>query len=415
MTQASAEIGQMMLGAKAANAGVDFIDAALEFVRGHLGMEVAYLSEFVEDKLVFRAVSAPGLEHMIAVGDEMPLDQVYCRHILDGRLPELIPDTGELPFAQTIPLTKALPIGSHVSVPICRADGSYYGMFCSLSREPRRSLNERDMSVMRAFAGLSADHINLVLSVRSEEENRRVRIRKAIDVQNYDILYQPIFDMETRRPIGFEALSRFQSDPYRPPNLWFEDAATVGLQEELECATITRALEALPLLPDDIYLSVNASPKTVSSGALSELFQRIPAGRIVLEITEHAEIDDYDTLIDQLDLLRFRGARLAVDDAGAGYSGLQQIVRMKPDILKLDMSLTSGICYDVVKRSLASALVSFAHEIDAQIVAEGIETEAEFETLKSLRVPLGQGYLLGRPADLVSAKSWFQLQDVQAG
>lgn len=407
------DLGRMMLGAQSTPESGDLIDAALTFVRGHLDMEVAYLSEFQGDELVFRAVSAPGLEHMIAVGDTMPLDQVYCRHILEGRLPELIPDTGDLPFAQTIPLTRDLPIGSHVSVPIRRADGSYYGMFCCLSREPRRSLNERDLSVMRAFAGLSADHINLVLSVRSDEETRRSRIQKVLDEGSFEVVFQPIFGMGTRRPVGFEALSRFRSDPYRPPNLWFDEAGSVNLQTELECATIARAFDALGELPQDIYVSVNASPATVSSGALAALFRHAPAERVVLEIMEHAEIEDYDQLIDQLDLLRFRGARLAIDDAGAGYSGLQQIVRMKPNILKLDISLTSGIDVDVVKRSLAAALVSFATEIDAQIVAEGIETEDEFGALKALGVPLGQGYLLGKPTELAAAKEWFRLQDAR--
>ncbi|PTX55630.1 EAL domain-containing protein (putative c-di-GMP-specific phosphodiesterase class I) [Litoreibacter ponti] len=413
MRQGSADFGRLIIGAGSAGMTGDIIDTALAFVRGHLEMEVAYLSEFVGEKLVFRAVCAPGLEDMIAVGGEMPLDQVYCPHILEGRLPELIPDTAAIPFAQTIPLTTALPIGSHVSVPICRSDGSFYGMFCCLSRKPQASLNERDLSVMRAFAGLSADHINMVLAVRTDEEARRARIRNVLEEDNFEIVYQPIFDMGSRRPNGFEALSRFKSDPYRPPNLWFDEARSVGLQEELECATISRALAALPELPRHVYVSVNASPNTVMTGALSDLFRTAQADRIVLEITEHAEVEDYDKLMDQLDQLRFRGARLAIDDAGAGYSGLQQIVRMKPDILKLDISLTSGIGFDVVKRSLAAALVSFANEIGAQIVAEGIETEDEFAALHDLGVPLGQGYLLGRPADLLSAKSRFQLQEVR--
>ena len=112
-------------------------------------------------------------------------------------------------------------------------------------------------------------------------------------------------------------------------------------------------------------------------------------------------------MLDQLTKLRSNGLRLAVDDAGAGYSGLQQIVQLKPDIIKLDISLTSGIERDVVRSCLAEALVGFAEQTNAKIVAEGIETEGELDALRRLGVPLGQGYLLGRPADLETSQAWF--------
>ena len=390
----------------AANAD-DIISSSLSFVRQHLGMEVAYLSEFVGDDLVFRAVDAPGLEDMIDVGQSMPLEQVYCRHILQGRLPEMIPDTGLEPLAQDIALTHAVPIKSHVSVPIRRRDGTPYGMFCCMSRQTQTNLNDRDLEVMRAFANLSADQINDTISLRTQEEELRATIVNIIETQSFDIALQPIMDISGRRPVGFEALCRFQAEPYRPPNLWFDDAHTVGLQADLELCVIKVALEALNHLPDDIYVSVNASPATVETGRIGELFEPYAPHRIVLEVTEHAEITDAELLLDQLLLMRAAGIRLAVDDAGAGYSGLQQIVRLQPDIIKLDISLTTGVDSDVVRRSLAGALVRFATETGAKIVAEGIETEGELATLRELCVPLGQGYLLGRPSDLESAKAWF--------
>lgn len=120
--------------------------------------------------------------------------------------------------------------------------------------------------------------------------------------------------------------------------------------------------------------------------------------RVVIEITEHAAIYDLDLLLMEIDRLRDLGARIAIDDAGAGYSGLQQIIRLRPDVIKLDMSLTKNVDKDVARRSLAAAMVQFARDTNASVVAEGIETEAELRTLKSLGVELGQGYHLGRPA-----------------
>jgi EAL domain-containing protein (putative c-di-GMP-specific phosphodiesterase class I) len=383
------------------------ITDALDFVRSHLNMEVAYLSEFIGDDLVFRAVSAPGFEELCHVGGTMSLDQVYCRHILAGRLPELIPDTGAEPICQGLPLTQDIPIRSHVSVPIRRSDGSPYGMFCCLSRSVRSDLTPRDLNVMRAFSNVAADHLNDRISAQVTRAQIRQEVQDIIQDTAFDLAFQPIVDIKSGQPKGFEALCRFRSSPYRPPNLWFDDARQVDLQVDLELAVIENALTALAVLPQDIYLSVNASPDTVASGRLAPLLQPHPCERILLEVTEHSQILDYDELHSELLRLRFFGVRLAIDDAGAGYSGLQHIVRLQPDVIKLDMSLTRDICGDPVRRSLAGALVRFGAEIDAVIVAEGVETETELETLDRLGVQLAQGYFLGKPASLDTAVTWF--------
>jgi EAL domain-containing protein (putative c-di-GMP-specific phosphodiesterase class I) len=260
---------------------------------------------------------------------------------------------------------------------------------------------------MRAFAKISGEQVN----TRLPDQSRAMRLRSTtldmIENRRFDIVYQPIMDAHTRRPKGFESLCRFRSDPYRPPNLWIDEARQAGLQPDLEVCLIEEALKALSHFPKDIYVSVNAAPSTVTSGALADVLQPWPAERIVLEVTEHAIVEDYDELLEHLDALRFRGVRLAIDDAGAGYSGLQQIVRLHPDIIKLDISLTQQIESSIVRRSLGAALVGFAREIGADIVAEGIETGQELDTLTELGVPMAQGYYLGRPSDLETARAWF--------
>jgi len=376
----------------------DPIEASLSFMRQHLGMEVAYLSEFVDDDLVFRAVSAPGFEEMVHVGGAMPLNKVFCRHILAGRLPELIPDTGAEPLCQDIDLTHEVPIRSHVSVPIMRADGTPYGMFCCLSRQPQTTLNARDLAVTRAFADISAKQVNEALAIRISKQEMTDVITTIIEDAAFDVVCQPIKTVACQTTKGFEALCRFRGDPYRAPNFWFDDALLVDMQTQLELAVIAKALEALHIIPEHQYLSVNASPDTVSSGRLVDVFAQWPHRRIVLEITEHSVASDYDRLIAEVAKLRNLGIRIAIDDAGAGYSGLQHIVQMKPDIIKLDISLTSSIDTDVVRRSLGSAMVKFGIEVGATIVAEGVESAEELEALHALQVPLAQGYFLDRPA-----------------
>lgn len=381
----------------------EIIQRALSNVREHLGMEIAYLSEIDGNTSIFRAVDAPGLEDMIKPGDTRSLDDVYCRHIVEGRLPSLIADTAAVPLAAAMPITAAVPIGSHVSVPIRREDGSVYGMFCCLSPTPNPTLNTRDLSIMEMFAGLCADQVNGAVAEKLLIETRTNAIRRILATHDFDVVFQPIYHLDHIRPSGFEALCRFRPEPYRSPDIWFAEADSVGLGMDLELTVIDAALGALTHLPEDLYVSVNASPATVASGRLAEVLDGHPLERIVLEVTEHTAIDDLDTLIAELGSWRVRGLTVAIDDAGAGYSGLQQIVQLSPDILKLDMSLTSDIDTDAAKRSLAAAMVHFAAEQKSIIVAEGIETEAELNMLRSVGVHRGQGWFLGRPASLEAA------------
>jgi EAL domain-containing protein (putative c-di-GMP-specific phosphodiesterase class I) len=147
-------------------------------------------------------------------------------------------------------------------------------------------------------------------------------------------------------------------------------------------------------------MSVNISPATVLEPELTHVLEGVQADRIVLELTEHTRIDDYEPLLATLERLRDGGVRVAVDDAGAGYSGLQHVLRLRPDILKLDTTLTSGIDHDPARRALGTAMVTFAREIDAVIIAEGIETPEELETLRDLGTPWGQGFHLARPGSV---------------
>jgi EAL domain-containing protein (putative c-di-GMP-specific phosphodiesterase class I) len=214
------------------------------------------------------------------------------------------------------------------------------------------------------------------------------------------MVFQPIVDLNTSSVIGVEALARFQCQPQRSPDIWFAEAAQVDLSVELELAAIEAALAQLPDLPDDVLMSVNASPLTAMSPGLVAALARSAGPRVVLELTEHTRIDDYPTLLAALDELRWQGVRIAVDDAGAGYAGLHQILELRPDIIKLDVDITRGIDTDPVRRALAASLVSFGHDTGAVIVAEGVETAEELDTLGQLGVPWGQGFLLARPAPL---------------
>jgi EAL domain-containing protein (putative c-di-GMP-specific phosphodiesterase class I)/ActR/RegA family two-component response regulator len=229
---------------------------------------------------------------------------------------------------------------------------------------------------------------------------RQARVRRLIEGEGLVMHFQPIVDLITGSIVGSEALARFLDDPDRPPNERFREAADVGLGVELELAAIRSALAEVGNVPQGTYISVNASHRVAMHQGLLGLLDEAPVERLVVEITEHEPVEDYAAFTSALRLLRERGVRIAIDDAGAGFSSLRHTLRLAPDIVKLDMSITRNVDTDRGRRALASAMISFADEMGMAIVAEGVETEGEHATLKELGVPFGQGYLFARPGPL---------------
>ena len=172
---------------------------------------------------------------------------------------------------------------------------------------------------------------------------------------------------------------------------------------QLELAAVRLGLSVLASLPADVYVAVNVSPETILSGDFFDALDGLPLEQIVLEITEHAHIDDYNRLLRVLHPLRSGGMRLAVDDAGAGYSSLQHILQIRPDLIKLDITLTRNIDLDPARKALASALVVFARETGSRIIAEGVETASELSVLREIGIAKAQGYFLGRPMPFADA------------
>ncbi len=382
----------------AANSSVDRI---LKAVRTHLGMDVAFAANVTSTQTVIRhadtAARAP-----FKAGDSFPVDDGYCKRILDGRIPALIHDAAAVPEVAGLACTREMPIGAHLSVPLRLSDGSVYGTFCCFSFQPDHSLTQRDTDMMHAFADLAAAQIEERIRADENTAEIRARIARIVEQDDVTMVYQPIYRLAGCRVVGVEALARFPDAASRPPDTWFAEAASVGLGTDLELAATRAALRGMPYLPGDMSVAINVSPETILSGRLEEALHGVPAGRIVLEVTEHAIVADYVGLLQALKPLR-KHARIAVDDAGAGYSGLRHILDIRPDIIKLDTSLTRGIDADPARFALATALLTFADQLGSEIVAEGIETAAELEALRSLGVGCGQGYFLSRPMPIAAA------------
>ena len=223
------------------------------------------------------------------------------------------------------------------------------------------------------------------------------RIERAITGDALRIVYQPIVDIRDGSIAGVEALARFEMAPRRPPQQWFAEAAGVGMLRELELEAIRRALFGFNRLPTETFLSVNASPTTMSSPKLASLLATAKPERVVLEVTEGSSVEDFDELTASIQPLRDLGVGLAIDDVGAGFASLSRVVRLMPDHMKLDRTLVQDLDSDPIRRTLIERLMSFADEIGIQVIAEGVETEDELALLRELGVRFAQGFLLGRP------------------
>ena len=208
-------------------------------------------------------------------------------------------------------------------------------------------------------------------------------------------VYQPVLELATGRVAGYEALARMPDGPFRPPDQWFNQAHRVGLGPALEAAALRAALQARGR-PERTFLALNVSPGALVSHEVRAVLPQDLTG-IVIEVTEHELFSADPTLDRELDALRARGARIALDDAGNGYAGLQQIIRIAPDILKLDRSLVDGIHDDPHRFALLEALISFASTTRAAVCAEGVETLQDLAVLAGMDVTYAQGWALARP------------------
>lgn len=234
---------------------------------------------------------------------------------------------------------------------------------------------------------------------RAEVEQR---VREMLTSGGPDVAFQPVVDLRRMRLVGVEALARF--GPRRPDD-WLADAHAVGLGVRAELAVVLsavrRAADPAGGLPEGVRLWVNTSPQVLCAPELTEVVRSSPVP-LTLELTEHARVADYGPLHEAADRLRDAGAHLAVDDVGAGYSSFRHVLRLRPEAIKMDMSITRGVEHDPARMELVRALVRMAHQLGALLVAEGVETRAELDALLAVGVAAAQGFYLARPGPLLA-------------
>jgi EAL domain-containing protein (putative c-di-GMP-specific phosphodiesterase class I) len=221
------------------------------------------------------------------------------------------------------------------------------------------------------------------------------------------LVHQPVIDLDLGTVVGYEALARFGDTELRAPGPYLAAAERSGRGLELEAHLLAQALTARAEVPAGCFLAVNVSPDRLTSPVVAALLRS--AGDltgVVLELTEHVPVDDLAGLRRRVDALREQRALLALDDTGAGWSGLRQVAELHPDIVNLDRSLVTDLDRDEVKQALVELVGQFVSRLGSRLLVEGVERFGELDAAKRLGVPLAQGWLLGRPAP-----DWADLPD----
>ncbi|NEK84794.1 EAL domain-containing protein [Blastococcus saxobsidens] len=366
----------------------------LHTARKSLRLSVAFLSR-LDGTTQHLEVVDTSVPFLFQEGYQQRQEVTLCQAILDRKLPQVVPNLKDFPEAMKLPAARMPRLRSYVSVPVTLSDGSLYGTFCAAGLTTDKDLTTRDKALMDVLASAAA--VIIEPEVRSQERREEItaRLDPLIAAGGPTVVLQPIIALATGQRVGAEALSRFPGDWGMAPDVCFAEAHSIGAGHRLEVLALERAATLLDRVEG--YVAMNVSPATLLTDECGELLARLPLHRILLELSEHDQVEDYAALTAALAPLRAAGLRLAIDDVGAGFSSLRHIVVTAPDVIKIDRSIVTGLDTDPVLAKLVASLAEFAHGCDVQVVAEGVETAAEHSRLRELGVDHGQGWHFGRP------------------
>jgi EAL domain-containing protein (putative c-di-GMP-specific phosphodiesterase class I) len=360
------------------------------------GINVGGVLEFHEGGLRILAISSPP-EFPLRAGDRVSEAQGQRLLASSTRGPwaepaRLVTGPGQIEAGAGIGLAAT------VYAPM-RSGDTLIGLIGLGTSDPAVALHLiEDLPAAGEVAATATALLGPALLARREAADARGLIEAIIEDRAFIPVFQAISTLAGREVVAYEALTRF-TDGVRPDR-HFANAIAVGLGVELELVTLEAAVRAAEKIPYDLWLNLNVSPMAVESGSRLSRILRLSHHSLILELTEHVAVADYGRLRAALKELRVP-FRIAVDDAGAGYASMTHVVELGPSMVKLDISLVRGIDADPVRQALIAGMLFFSEKTDCRLLAEGIETEAELATLAKIGVPLGQGYLLGRPGEFV--------------
>lgn len=373
------------------------ISHLIEALRAHLDMDVAFVSRQIgTTHRIFTHVAAHGVAPL-ASGDLNPNENSLCWLVIEGKLPERVTDTSLYEAAACLPITDAANVRSHFSVPMRRRNGEVHGSLCCFSYRPRPDIEERDMQMIRSVAQIVSDQIESRIEHEERGEGAAKEIARLIVDDALTVIHQPIYDLTDWHLIGHECLMRHKQSPDRSPRELLDQARAAGRTLELELHIARKALATLDPAHPERFIAINVSPETLASPALRTVIPEGLASRLVIELNQQEAAREHGSIKAAIEVLKER-AWVAVSSEGVGFAGLQALVDLGPDIVKIDRDFLAGIAADSSRRALVKALVQFATETGVTLIAQGVETREDLQALRELGVRFAQGDVLGKPA-----------------
>lgn len=386
-------------GAASAAGAREEIGHMIETLRAHLDMDVAFVSRQIGNThRIFTHVAARGVAPL-ASGDHNPNENSLCWLVIQGKLPERVTDTSLYEAAACLPITDAANVRSHFSVPMRRRNGEVHGSLCCFSYRPRPDIEERDMQMIRSVAAIVSDQIESRIELEERGEDAAAEIARLIVDDALTIIHQPIYDLTDWHLIGHECLMRHKASPEVSANALLDQARAAGRTLELELHSARKALATLDPEHPERFIAINVSPETLASPALGQVIPEGLASRLVIELNQQDAVQQHGSIKEAIRVLKER-AWVAVSSEGVGFSGLQALVDLGPDIVKIDRDFLGGVATDSSRRALVKALVQFAADTGVTLIAQGVETREDLQALRELGVRFAQGNILGKPVAL---------------
>jgi len=373
----------------------------LDVLRQHLAMDATALAIWLDGQLVIQLFAGDGRGFGLTPGTTVRGGDELYRDVVEGRVPALSNNVDAEGRSRDSTVLNALGVGAYVLAALTDPRDERYGLLCCLAHGSCPGLHDRHRQFVDLIVTFLRDSLLDLRQIWQTRSQIWSRISDLIDAGGPKIAFQPIVRLGTGEIVGLEALARFPPGGHGAAHStedWFREARLVGLGSELDLAALGRAAEALPRLPKHLKLAVNSTPSTFASGLVTFVRDLPNHDQLIIEITEQETYPPEPGMLLAVSQLRELGVRIAIDDAGTGYSGLEKLVQLRPDVIKIDQVLTRGVDRDPARRAIITGLVRLAGELGGVAIAEGIESRAERDAMISAGVRYGQGYYLGRPS-----------------
>jgi EAL domain-containing protein (putative c-di-GMP-specific phosphodiesterase class I) len=298
----------------------------------------------------------------------------------------------------------------HLQACLPREVGEEFGCYVGAARLRPDDTVGLERIVYRSLEEAFAD------ALRDREvdvQRHALQLHRVLELGLVHAVYQPVVDVIDLRVVGYEALTRVAPGRFETTDLLFKAATENDSLWSLERLCRRKALEGLPELQEEELLFLNVQPDAIYDPELRDMaflsrLQEVGLHprQIVLEMTEHSAVRDFPSFRRTLQHFRGNGFRLAMDDVGSGYSGLQAIAELAPDFIKADMGLVRDIHRNPIKRELIATIRRFSDSTGITLIAEGVETQEELRSLRELGVRCAQGFLFARPGAPPHVPDW---------